>query len=290
MLDKIIFFNHFGNGDIFESREFVKEWMKLVPAKEYYYAHGKNQRILLDIPELKFTPITSLMNPRQQIRRINNELYVNCWIGITGQYLLPGIGCTVERLYDMHNDMLRAFGFGQLSGTPIDYITEINYGVYNIGGIHDFLDGYMYKFDDFILVDNGLVQSMQANNFPMHEIIYKIAANHKDKCFIITHGLPLQMENVFPTSYITKRMDFDLPEISYLSLFCSTLIGRNSGPHVFTQVKKNVMDANKKLLSFTYYPTGASFVVNSPVNIRRYWSGATDENQVIENIERVINE
>lgn len=287
MYNKVILYNSFGNGDIFESREFAKAWVKLVPAKEYYYAHAKNPRILLDIPELKYTPITPIMNPRQQIFELDGDLYCNTWIGITGKYLLPGIGCTVERLYDMHNDMLRMFGLGQLNGVPIDYIPNIEYSIYGLLFLNEFL---VMHPQEKIFIDNGLVQSMQAHNFPMHEIIYQVAANHKDKCFIVTHELPMQMENVFPTSYITKRMGFDLPEISYLSLFCSTLIGRNSGPHVFTQVKKNVMDENKKLLSFTYYPTGASFVVNSPVNIRRYWSGATDESQVIENIERVINE
>lgn len=287
MYNRVFFFNHFGNGDIFESREFVKEWMKLVPANEYYYAHGKNPRILLDIPELKYIPVTIEMKPRQQIWSVNGDLFVNTWIGITGRYLLPGIGCTVERLYDMHNDMLRGLGLGKLSGVPTDYIPDIQYSIYSLLFINEFV---VMHPEEKIFIDNGLVQSLQAENFPMHEIIYSVAANHKDKCFIVTQGLPLQADNIFPTDYITKRMDFDLPEISYLSTFCSTLIGRNSGPHVFSQVKKNVMDSNKKLLSFTYYPTGASFVVNSNVNIRRYWSGATEKNQVIENIERVINE
>ena len=50
---RITFYNHFGAGDIFESREFVKDLMKILPADEYRYAHGKNPKILLDIPELK---------------------------------------------------------------------------------------------------------------------------------------------------------------------------------------------------------------------------------------------
>lgn len=287
MYNKIIFYSQWGNGDIFESREFVKAWTKLVSAKEYYYAHGKNPRILLDIPELKYTPITPIMNPRKQIFELNGDLWVNTWIGITGKYLLPGIGCTVERLYDMHNDMLRTYNFGQLSGNPVDYIPDIDYYLYDILDVAKFL---VEHDEDKIFIDNGLVQSMQATNFLMDEIIYEVADNHKDKCFIITQPISLGLPNIFYTSNITKRTDFDLPEISYLSTFCKVLIGRNSGPHVFTQVKKNVMDESKKLLSFTYKPTGASFVVNSNVNIKRYWSGATEKNQVIENIERIISQ
>jgi hypothetical protein len=287
MFDKVIFFNQFGAGDIFESREFVKAWMKLVPADEYYYAHGKNPRILLDIPRLKYTTITSEMNPRKQIWVSGNTLFVNTWIGITGKYLLPGIGCTVERLYDMHNDMLRVYNFGQLSGIPVDYIPNIEYYVYDLLDTAKFLAEHD---EDKIFIDNGLTQSLQAENFPMDDIIYSVARNHPEKTFIVTHPISLGLPNIHYTSNITKRQDFDLPEISYLSTFCRCLIGRNSGPHVFTQVKKNVMDENKKLLSFTYRPTGASFVVNSDVKIKRYWSGATDFNTVIEHIERIINE
>ena len=283
---------HFGNGDILESREFVKAWMKLIPAQNYYYAHSKNKRILLDIPELKFTEITPYMNPRKQIWEDGNgNLFVNCWLGITGKYLLPGIGCTVERMYDMHNDMLSVYNLGELPGTPIDYIPRIEYMIYGLLPVNDFL---FYHPEEKIFIDNGLTQSLQAENFPMDDIIYEVANNHKDKCFIITHDLSdqyqFQLKNVYTTNSITKRVGFDLPEISYLSCFCSTLIGRNSGPHVFTQVKQNVFDSKKKLLSFTYHVLGSSFVVNTPVKIQKYWSDVTDKEKVIHMIESVLND
>lgn len=289
MYKKIVFYNEFGNGDIFESREFVKAWMRLIPVDQYFYAHAKNPRILLDITNLQYTEMIPFMNPRYQLRDSDNHdtLFINTWIGITGHYLLPGIGCTVERLYDMHNDMLKVIGAGVLPGIPLNYIPEIEYSIYGLQAVNDFL--YFHP-EEKILIDNGIVNSMQAENFPFDTAIYKVAANHKDKCFIVTHGLPLETDNVFPTQYITKRMNFDLPEISYLSTFCSTLIGRNSGPHVFSQVKKNVMDENKKLLSFTYKPTGSSFVVNTPVSIRKYWSDATTTSDVVDIIERTLND
>lgn len=287
MLDKIVFFNQFGAGDIFESREFVKAWMKLVQANEYYYAHGKNPRILLDIPELKYTTITEEMNPRKQIWISGSTLFCNTWIGITGQYLLPGIGCTVERLYDMHNDMLRTHGLGQLSGNPVDYIPSIDYSYYYLDGCNHFLKEHP---EEKIFIDNGLTQSLQAENFDINSAIVEVAKKFPDKTFIVAHRFEELADNIYPTDIITLLPDFDLPEISYLSTFCSILIGRNSGPHVFTQVKENVMNENKKLLSFTYRPTGASFVVNTPVKIKKYWSNATSKNQVVEIMERVINE
>jgi hypothetical protein len=288
MYNRVIFYLHFGNGDIFESREFVKEWMKLVPAKEYFYAHGKHPRILLDIPELKFMQVTEHMNPMKDVwDDLNGNLYVNCWIGRDGKYVLPGIGCTVEKLYEMHNDMLSVYGFGELSGKPIDYIPTINYKYYNIENATKFL---LNRVGELIFIDNGNVQSMQAENFDMSNVIKRLATNHMEKTFIVTHKFDVDMDNIIPADYITKQPEFDLPEISYISLFCSTLIGRNSGPHVFTQVNQNAFDGGKKLLSFTYEPSGASFIVNSDVYIRRYWSNSTSEGNVLRDIERVINE
>jgi hypothetical protein len=289
MIDKLVFFNEFGAGDIFESREFVKSIMKLVPATEYYYSHGKHSRILLDIPELSFMDFdkTIFDSMTDLIRFENNSMAWNTWIGRDSSYVLPGIGCTPERLLDMHNEMLSKHSKQRLSGSAIDFIPDIDYSVYNTKGIDEFLENFK---QEKIFIDNGLVQSMQASNFDTTDIIESVARNNANKVFIVSHAFLTTCTNIFDTSSLTSVSGFDLPEISYLSTFCSTLIGRNSGPHVFTQTKKNVMDPNKKLLSFTYKPQGASFVVNTPVKIRRYWSDATDVSGVIRKIEEVISE
>lgn len=282
----------FGAGDVFESREFVKAWMNLVPAISYNYSHGKSPRILLDIPNLRFKEFTRHMDSMRGVwDDLNGNLYVNMWIGRDSKYVLPGIGCTVEKLFQMHNDMLKVGGFGELPGSPIDYIPSIDYSYYELDSVNKFLEKHP---EEKIFIDSGNVQSMQAENFPMDEIIYRVAKNHKDKCFIVTHPLrmleeTLGVSNIYNTDYITNNYSgFDLNEVSYLSTHCSTLIGRNSGPHVFSQVKENVMNPDKKLLSFTYRPEGASFVVNTDVKIQKFWSGATNPDEVIKEIERII--
>lgn len=288
MYNQVIFYNHFGAGDIFESREFVKEWMKLVPANSYHYAHGKDPRILLDIPEIKFKDVTEHMNPMRGVwDDLNGNLYVNTWIGRDGKYVLPGIGCTVEKLYDMHNDMLRVYNLGELSGTPYDYIPNIEYSIYSLFYINEFL--YSHP-QEKIIIDNGVVQSMQAENFPMDSIITALAEKLKDRCFITVQPVQSNAQNIFYAGDITKRMGFDLPEISYLSTFCTTLIGRNSGPHVHMQVKKNIDNEKTKLLSFTYHQQGSSFVVNTDVKIRKYWSPETSFDSVLNKMLEVINE
>ena len=287
MYNSVIFYNHFGAGDVFESREFVKGWMKLVEAKEYFYAHGKHPRILLDIPELKYMEVDERMQPMEAVDLDkDNNLLVNTWIGRDGGYVLPGIGCTVEELLKMHNSMLKSWGYEKLKGKPIDYIPDIDYSKYDIGSIEEFMRLHP---EDKVLIDNGRVQSMQANNFEMGEIILTLADKYPDKCFIVTHPIYLLKPNIYCTDdIISTKWGFDLNEISYISTFCSTLIGRNSGPHVFSQVKRNVMDSSKKLVSFTYQITGASFVINTPVTIEKYWSDADEEDTVIQALVEVF--
>jgi hypothetical protein len=288
MFRNLIFFNHFGNGDILESREFVKAIMKVIPADYYYYAHGKNPRILLDIPELEYIPIDDRMNPRKQIYGGNcGTLFINTWIGITGKYLLPGIGCTIEKLYEMYNDILRSWDFEQLPGNPIDYIPQINYDKYNIAAGCDLM---MKTSGRWTFIDNGLTQSLQAENFDFNPIVEEVARNHSKMNFLVTHEFPTEQTNIHFTSHYTGGVDFDLNEVSFMSLFCDVLIGRNSGPHVYTQVRQNVDASAKKLLSFTYHVLGSSFVVNTPVSIQKYWSDVTNKEDVIHMIEGVLND
>lgn len=287
MYNQVIFYNHFGAGDVFESREFVKAWMNLVPAESYHYSHGKNPRILLDIPQLQYKEITEHMQPMRGVWDDGNgNLYVNTWIGRDGKYVLPGIGCTVEKLYDMHNDMLKVYDFGRLPGTPIDYIPDIDYSFYEQEKIYDFFrktEGVRKVY-----VDNGLVQSNQAENFPMNPLILDIAERHKDIIFICTQAFKNHSSNIEFVWEFAPGVGFDLNEASLLSTHCDVLIGRNSGPHVFSQVKRNVMDRDKKLLSFTYHILGSCFVINTNVLITKYWSDATQGKEVIDKIEEVL--
>lgn len=290
MYKKLIFFNHFGAGDVYESREFVKAWMALLPDCEYYYAHGKNPKILRDIVNLKFTDVTPMMDSMRDAVEVDGVLYVNTWIGRDGSYVLPGIGCTPEMLLKMYNDILRRLKLGRLPGNPIDYIPKIDYSHYfpEISRINDFM---LNQTSEMIFVDNGLCQSNQAYNFDFNSVILRLSGQYPDKLFITTHKVPGSFSNIVCTSEIIKsEIGFDLNEVAYLSHFCSTLIGRNSGPHVYTQNYANCMDEKKKLVSFTYNVEGSSFVVNTPVKIRKYWSPYETDEDIFKRIKEILDE
>lgn len=287
MYDKVYFYNHFGAGDIFESREFVKAWMEIIPANDYFYAHGKHPSILADIPTLKYCEVNSLMDGMRDIAVIGNNLYVNTWIGRDGSYVLPGIGCTVDQLYRMHNDMLGKITEKRLNGKPYDYFTDIDFSYYKTDEVDKFIN--TYKSVDKILISNGPVQSCQADNFDFFPIIEKLSIKFPDKFFLLTSPYSdIAFDNVFFTQSIIGKFSFDLNEIAYLSRFCNTIIGRSSGPFTFASTKENWDNPDKKFISFTYTMQGSSFAVLQDTKASKYWSSATTTDEVVSTIERII--
>jgi hypothetical protein len=290
MIEALVFYNHFGAGDIFESREFVKDWMETIPAKEYVYCHGKNPKILADIPNLTYHEVVDIMDARQPFVYVTNSDYlmINTWIGRDSKYVLPGIGCVVEMLYQMHNDIRKYIGIPLLKRNVIDYIPDIDYSKYNIDDIDDFMWDTIGKRK--VLVSNGPVQSSQAENFDFNPALDTVSDLYPDTLFILTQRMGLaEKKNLLYTDQLIKDPDgFDLNEISYLSTFCDVLIGRNSGPHVFSQVKRNWLDPNKKILSFTYTEIASTFVLDQPTKMKKYWSNRADYQGIVDKIRSVL--
>jgi hypothetical protein len=276
LFDKIVFHNSYGVGDLFESREFVKQIIKMFPDKEYFYAHKHNKRMFNDIENLTSVSVEEL--PRLSSK---TALMINTWIGQNGLKY----GCTVESNYQMYNDILGELG--QLPGVPLDYLPTIDFTKFEIDGVNAFIKHADAKK---VLICNGDVLSGQAMNFSFNRPIYLLASGHLDYSFIVTKRTPVNLPNVFYTEDITKTSDgFDINEISYLSIFCKVIVGRYSGPHTCTQVKENWFDPSKRLVTFTYREPGCSFTHSPEVKIKQFWSNAVDNvpvyNKIIEAIE-----
>lgn len=269
----------FGAGDVFESREFVKDYMTLMPHLNFFYAHGKNPRILLDMPELKFTEVTDAMHPMNKITVANDTIYINTWIGRDGRYVLPGIGCTVERLYDMHNNILHDVGMFKLTRDDVySYIPKIDFSAYDLKDIHRFLIDT--KDRKKILISNGPVQSNQAFNFDFTPVIELLCKAFPEHVFLATSPASLVFDNLFYTGNTINVDGFDLNEIAYLSLYTDIIVGRSSGPHTFSQHWDNWKNPNKINISFTYTKTGSHFVLSDHLPMHKVWSPATETNEV----------
>jgi len=250
--------------------------MRIIPANEYLYAHRQHPRVLSDMDGLSYTSLESIMNSRMPFVTNGKTLYINTWIGRNPKYVLPGIGCTVEKLYEMHNEILQALLKRNLTLGVYNYIPSIDYSYYNTS-IVDNLLLHINNGSRLILIDNGKVFSQQAVNFDFTPVIHELATEHKDYYFFTTHKSGL--EDDLNVINLDEILDFqcNINEISYLSRFCDTVIGRCSGPHVFSQVLENWADKSKRLVSFTKTNFGSSFIRDSyNFNMKVRWSDATN--------------
>lgn len=287
MFNKVIFYNHFGNGDLFESREFVRDMMELLPAKEYFYAHQKSPRMFADIPKLKHIPLDAKCIVTQDIRNVNKDLYINTWIGRDSKYVLPKIGCVVDKSWEMFNDMLGRLNLPRLSKPFQEYIPRVNFESFQLDSLKNFLSTVGNKRK--VLICNGRVFSLQAENFNFSPIMDYLASKYEDTIFIATQREQVQHPNLFYTEHVIKTDDgFDLNEISYLATKCDTIIGRKSGPFCFAHPIEVWNDGTKDSLSFTYGKEASHFVRHDIFPLRKHWSPEISYHGVVSAIERIL--
>ncbi len=280
---RLTVYNHFGIGDLFESREFVLEWMRQLNVEDVEYA-CRYPAVFEDLPQIKTREVTPDLPLRGSISRKNGHYILNSWIGALnaetqprGDYVLwPGVGCTVEHIHRMHHDYMKRAGLRGLTKPPQDFLTMIDYSRINTGKVDEFRERIRWRF---VLVCNGKTGSGHAANFSMAEMVGLMPVQ-SSVSYLLTERAELNRPDVFFTDDITERGDrCDVLAISYLSTFCDVIVGRCSGAQMVCETKENWMNESKTLLSFTEHDNGATFVRNPEalgLKMRRVWSGAND--------------
>ncbi len=285
MFNNIHFYNHYGNGDLFISTEFVKAMRDIIPAQNYYYAHAKNKRFFSDIPWLQWEPIIDNHKMRSYYEVIDNDLFINTWLGVTSKYVTPANSCTIENSFKMYSQMLRDLGLEKFKGGIINYVPQPDYKFYQEVGVDQFILEYG---KDFIILDTVNVQSNQAINFDFTNIVDMLGKELPNYNFVTTTRFDTPLKNIIYSGDITRTTDgFDLYEISYLSRFTKLIIGRSSGPAVFCMTRENTIDVNKIFLSFTNREE-AAHILETPAGSRVYWSNANKDADVYKIISEVI--
>ncbi len=298
MYKNFYFFNRYGNGDIMNSKEYVRELAEIFPkegiAENVWYLHPKSPDILWDIADvIQQDKVTEKCNNALPFSIDGDDAYFNTWIGRDGRYVLPGITCTDIMNLKMFNDQLHAMGLPRmLQRDLIEYIPRIDF---------DQMDTrYMIRINNFlhnsgvnkkVLICNGDVHSNQATNFDFGPIIEALCERHPDKTFIATteFASTASHKNLYFTSQIIHTdSGFDLNEIGYLSNFIGLTVGRASGPSVFTQHKTNILDPNKKFLVFSNHPDCVTFIKGAKGEAHFFWSGETEKERVYQEIREVM--
>lgn len=270
---RIFFFNNFHNGDLFISKSFVRFIMENYPA-EYFYVHGRHPLLLKD---LDITTLSGNINVSDKVILNNEEIYINTWIG---NYLghFDHSGCNLKLLYEMFSEIIARlnaiYGYDKkLNSNVEEYIPFIEYESFDVSPVNKFISE---NLQEKILISNGMALSDQNyNNDDMSEIIKELSQKNPNKLFLITQPISYSADNIIPTSTITNCVP-DVNEIGYLSLFCSKIIGRSSGPFTYCMHKDNLNNREKYILCFGNNPVN---VIPFEININCNYKYVIDDNR-----------
>lgn len=252
MINEICFFNHYHNGDIFNSKPFVQDIMNNISDKRYYYAHRTNQKILKDTNVTQLPLAFFPLNDKIKFAFNNTQdiLFINTWIGsyfdiIKGECTLKFSYAMYEKIYEQINEILKTSL--QLKDIQ-EYWPTINYSRFNLVFVNRLL--MKHSGTKKILISNGPGHSNQCvYNQNMADMILEIASAKPNYTFVVTHKFPSTLENILFTDDMEIE-DGDLNEISFLSCMCDIIIGRSSGPFTFSIIKDNVDDPTKTFFCF----------------------------------------
>jgi hypothetical protein len=274
-MKNIVFFNYAHKGDVFLSRAFVSEIMETLKNFDinFSYTHYWGEYLLKDLDckfvELEEVPDFYLKNKKELGENFvkGDTVYINTWIGKYFDKSKQFYGeCNLRSIYslmyaEIYNFLSEIFSVDFQLKDIIQYFPSIEYSVFNISSIDEFLKNNKRRK---VLFCNGPALSGQCDEYngDLTYTIEKLLGKYTDTIFITTHKINSQSDRLFYTGDIIQSdLSFygegqvsthiqDINEISYLSIYCDLIIGRSSGPFTFTNVYENMINANKKFLCF----------------------------------------
>ncbi len=285
MIENLVFYNHWQNGDIHVSREFVKFFINSIPAKNYIYLNHKSPELLKDIPQLRVENIglDYLDNDSPFMWNLHTRtLCLNTWYGVSPVFK-DTASCTIDTLYHLFNSHLsKVFNTTINPLKLIEFIPTVNYSYFKIENIENYVNTNQNKK---ILICNGNVISKQSRNFSFNSIVDKIAIDYPSVDFIMTEKFICNRSNILFTDDLIDKQGCDLNEISYLSLHCDSIIGRSSGPYIYSMVKENLLHPEKTFVCFSDDESIAWWSDDrSLFKCKTIWSNDYSENNIVNKI------
>lgn len=269
--NKIVFFNHFNNGDIHISRTFISEIVKHLGNKyEIFFSHKNDPKLLEDIKGLKFDASLLKQADNKNVHIVkNNTFYAGTWYGVNNyKYSNKANGFNFDTLYFIFQDIYAGLGLKleDISKDPFYFFPAINYKNLHPTFIKNIDNFHAQNKVSPVLVCNNHAKSGQAKNFNFTPIILKLAKMHPNRKWILTFrdkdpnfDRRAYPNVVYSSDIIKKTKGSDLNETSYLSLKCDLVIGRASGAFTFSMCKENYLNPNKTLLTFSGLSGGKNF-------------------------------
>lgn len=287
---RLVFFNHFHNGDIYHSKPFVRDIIKKSGITEAFYSHNCSPWIIRDLTEAPSIPLVNI-GIETPVALGQDTFFINTWVGAFHRKIDWPSHTTLMFNYKMYQPVCKALsdqlGFKVELGPVEDYYPTIDYSHYQRSTVDAFIKERPGKK---VLLSNGPCQSGQvaAYNGEMKPIIDALAQKYPDVTFIPTLKYENDMPNVIFTEDIIKSLTgSDLNEIGYLSTFCDVMVGRNSGPDCFAKNKDNIFNPNKHFYTFCDRDFDTYFY-EMPVTCDYLWESWEGFDKAINSIDNMI--
>lgn len=267
---KIVFYNRMHNGDLFLSKGYMQRLIQtLTPSGKFTFsfAHKNSPKLFSDlgIEIISLNRIDALpVDDNQTVTKIEDTIYINTWVGAYRAFFTKTqehatIGMINVMWFSIFYTLqsligVRLFRDSQERLSPKDGIPTTDWSKFAIGPANEFLDKTLDGKRNIILFCNGWSMSGQttySNIHLMEGAIITLAMNNPNYTFVCTHSIkiPKEIKNVYFTDDIFAGvLGGDMNEIAYLSTFCDMIIGKSSGPHIYSHVKDNV---NRPCIFFT---------------------------------------
>jgi hypothetical protein len=291
-INKICFFNHYHNGDVFSGKGYMQDLINQLPDFEFYHAQNHTTKLVGD---LKVTHVSIQQVPlsdHQRIAVVNDTLYINTWVG--GAYNFRSPGEDHANYFTLYNMWMYIYQqTEQLIGRTLtvsqdikDYIATTDWSKFEINPAMLWASAN----PKFVLFCNGFVRSGQSRIGLMEDIITTIAQICPDKMFVCAAKFPTDQPNIAFTDDIFQGIQGgDINEIAYLSTFAELIVGKNSGPYMYTHVKENVLNPNKAFLSLSHRPTDSYVAKVNGILCRYFHYNHEDPNQIVHYIQEILN-
>ncbi len=257
----IIFFNHFNNGDIHVSRNFVKFLISKIKSihsdTKFFYTHKNDPNLLNDIEDLSYdgSYLKNVKSHYSDIEEHQGNLYLNTWYGSQQMAHLNKYGITFDCLYGVFSNLAEKFKVSLDEEDPYIFFPSIDYTGFYISQAQKFVEGLEKYSNKMILVANGLAKSGQAADFNLSQVALDLSKKYKGLVFVLTNKNcePIvSNDNIFYSQDIIKKhQGSDLNENSYLSTYAEMIVGRSSGVFSFSFVTKNLFNRSIDFISFS---------------------------------------
>lgn len=259
MLERITFYNEWHNGDIFSGKAYLNDIIRQLPEIEFAYAHSSHHKVMADLPA-RYLPNSVLndfirKNLHNRVYQEDKTLFLNTWVGAWHDYQLPtephGNWAFFHRMYSgMYSIINQVLSQPRLTikDSDTDYYPETDFSYYQTAAADMFVSTQAGR--RMHLFCNGHVRASQSYLGLMEPIIQNLSELFNNDVIICTAKFPTSRPNIFFTDDIFN-LENDINEIAYLSTFCRTIIGKNSGPYMFCHLKPNFVNPNMCFVSLS---------------------------------------